>query len=47
MTTAAKKLMIRVVKNRMASGESFEEIIAGYPKLTKSEVEELKEAVGV
>jgi uncharacterized protein (DUF433 family) len=46
MTATAKKLMIRVIKNRMADGETFDEIIKDYPKLTDSEVEELREAVG-
>lgn len=46
MTTLEKNLMIRVIKRKLAQGESFDEIIARYPKLTKDEVAELKEAVG-
>jgi uncharacterized protein (DUF433 family) len=46
MTTSQKNLMIRVIKKRMAAGETFDEIIADYPKLTDAEVEELREAVG-
>ena len=47
MSKSAKKIMVRVINNRMAEGESFEEIIADYPKLTEAEIEELREAVGV
>ena len=46
MSKSAKKLMIRVINNRMAAGETFDEIIADYPKLTPEEIAELKEAVG-
>lgn len=45
MSSSAKKIMVRVITNKMASGKSFEEIIASYPKLTEGEVEELREAV--
>lgn len=45
MTATAKKLMIRVITKRMAAGETFEEIISDYPKLTESEIAELKEAI--
>ncbi len=47
MTAAVKNVMVRVIKRRMAKGETFEEIIAGYPRLTQAEVKELKKAVGV
>ena len=46
MSKSAKKIMVRVINNRMAEGETFEEIIADYPKLTSEEIEELREAVG-
>ena len=46
MSKSAKKIMVRVIKNRMAEGETFDEIIADYPKLTAAEVKELKEEVG-
>ncbi len=46
MSKAAKNVMVRVIKRRLAKGETFDEIIATYPKLTAEEVEELKEAVG-
>ena len=47
MTKSAKNIMVRVINNRLKKGETFEEIIADYPKLTDVEVEELREAVGV
>lgn len=46
MSKSAKKIMVRVITKRMAEGETFDEIIKDYPKLTSDEVEELKEAVG-
>lgn len=45
MTKSAKNIMIRVIKKRMAAGESFDAIIEDYPKLTDEEVEELRAAV--
>lgn len=46
MSKSAKKIMVRVLNNRMAEGETFDEIIVDYPKLTPTEIEELREAVG-
>ena len=45
MSNAAKNIMLRVIRRRMAEGEEFEDILAGYPKLTDAEKEELREAV--
>lgn len=45
MSNAAKNLMVRVIKRRMEDGEELDDILNGYPKLTKKEKEELKEAV--
>ena len=45
MSSSKKKLMVRVITNRLKEGETFEEIIADYPKLTPEEIEELREAV--
>lgn len=45
MSNAKKKLMIRVITKRMAEGETFEEVIADYPKLTEAEIEELRAAI--
>ena len=46
MSKSAKKIMVRVITNKMNDGESFDDIIKDYPKLTKEEIAELKEAVG-
>lgn len=46
MTKAQKNLMVRVITKRMSEGETFDEIIVSYPKLTAEEIAELKEAVG-
>jgi Protein of unknown function (DUF433). len=43
MSKAVKNIIVRVVKNRMAAGEAFEEIIKSYPRLTKDEIKEIKE----
>lgn len=45
MSDSAKKIMLRVIRRRMAEGEELEDILAGYPKLTDAEKEELREAV--
>lgn len=47
MSNAAKNMMIRVITKRMKNGETFDEIIADYPKLTTEEIAMLKEAVGL
>lgn len=44
MSNVVKNIVIRAVKNRMTTGEKFEDIIRSYPKLTKAEIEEIKEA---
>jgi len=45
MSNSAKNIMLRVIRRRMAEGEEFEDILAGYPKLTDAEKEELRETV--
>ena len=45
MSNAIKNVMIRVISKRMAAGEKFEDIIKDYPRLTKSEIEEIKKAL--
>lgn len=42
MSNAAKNIMVRAIKSRMASGEEFEEIIKSYPRLTKEDIEEIE-----
>ena len=46
MSESAKNIMVRVINSKLKKGETFDEIIKKYPKLTKSEVEELRKAVG-
>lgn len=46
MSEASKNVMVRVIKRRLIKGETFDEIITTYPKLTEEEIEILKEAVG-
>ena len=45
MSKLVKNIMVRAIKNRMAAGEKFEDIIKSYPKLTKAEIKEIKGAV--
>ena len=45
MSNAAKNIMLRVFRRRMAEGEVLEDILAGYPKLTDAEKEELRAAI--
>ena len=45
MSNSAKNIMLRVIRRRMAEGEEFEDILAGYPKLTDAEKEELRAAI--
>lgn len=42
MSNAVKNIMIRAIKNRMAAGEEFEDIIKSYPRLTAEEIKELE-----
>ena len=39
--TLKLKVLLRVVKRRMESGETPEEVLADYPKLTEEEREEI------
>ena len=45
MSNTVKNIMVRAVKNRLAAGEKFEDIIKSYPKLTKAEIKEIKSAI--
>lgn len=47
MTATTKKIMIRVIKRRMEAGETLDEIITDYPKLSKAEIKELKESISL
>lgn len=45
MSKAVKNIIVRVIRNRMAAGEQFEDIIKDYPKLTEADIAEIKEAL--
>ena len=45
MRKKKKNIMLRVIRRRMTEGEELEDILAGYPKLTDAEKEELRKAV--
>ena len=45
MSNVAKNIMVRVIKSRLAAGETFEDIIKSYPRLTTKEVKELKNEI--
>ncbi|MBR2213006.1 MAG: DUF433 domain-containing protein [Eubacterium sp.] len=47
MSNAKLKLMVSVFTRRMASGESFEDILADYPKLTENDINQIREALGI
>lgn len=47
MSKSMLKIYIRVFKRRMDAGESFEDIVADYQKLTDQEVEDIKEALNL
>lgn len=42
MSKAAKNIFIRVIKKRMKDGESLDSILESYPKLSTSELAELR-----
>lgn len=45
MNQSVKNIMVRVIKNRVNNGEKLENIILDYPKLTDSEIQEIKNAL--
>lgn len=47
MTKAQLNLMVRVFKRRMDQGETFDEILEDYPKLTEKDIKQLKDALGI
>ncbi len=42
MSNAVKNIMLRAISKRLAAGETLEDIIESYPKLTKEDIEEIK-----
>ena len=47
MSKSMLKIYTRVFKRRMDAGDSFEEIVADYPKLTQDEIAEIKKALTI
>lgn len=45
MNNLVKKIMVSAIKARMKQGETLDDILDSYPKLTKEEKQELREAV--
>ena len=45
MNKIVKNLMIRIIKEKMKTGLTFDEVVAEYPKLTTTEIAEFKEAI--
>ena len=45
MSNLVKKIMVSAIKARMKQGETLDDILDSYPKLTKEEKQELREAV--
>lgn len=44
MSKVIKNIVVRAVKNRMAAGEVFEDILKSYPGLKESEIAEIRDA---
>ena len=47
MSNAKLKLMVSVFKRRIDAGETFEEVLSDYPKLTDSDITQLRVALGI
>ena len=45
MSKVVKNIMLRVIRKRIAEGETVEEILSDYPRLTDEEKQELTEAL--
>ena len=45
MSTAMLNIFVRTVQRRMSEGEELEAILNSYPKLTKEDKEQIREAV--
>ena len=40
------RMACRVIERRMNAGESFEQIVVDYPKLTDEEIQQIKSEIG-
>lgn len=47
MNNTKLKLMVSVFRRRIEAGETFEEILSDYPKLTESDITQLHVAIGI
>ena len=47
MTALQLRIIRRAIQNRMSDGENFEEITKSYPKLSESEIEQIKNELGI
>lgn len=45
MSKSMLKIYTRVFKRRMDAGESFEEIVMDYPRLTEDEISDIRDAL--
>lgn len=45
MSNAVKNIMLRAISKRLEAGEKFEDIIKSYPRLTETEINEIKQAL--
>ena len=43
--TAKIRVMIRVARRRIDAGENIEDVLAGWPKLSEEEKQEIRDAV--
>lgn len=47
MSNTKLKLIVSVFRRRMEAGETFKEILSGYPKLTESDITQLRAALEI
>ena len=45
MSKAMRNVMIRVITKRINNGETFDDVIVDYPKLTEDEIDDLRKAI--
>lgn len=47
MSKAVRNVMLRVIKKRLAAGETADAVFADYPRLSDADRQELEEALGM
>ena len=47
MSKSMLKIYVRVFERRLKAGESFEEIVMDYPRLTQDEITEIKKTLTI